>query len=211
TGAAAAALGRVERAVAGRLGDAQPLVHVVDDRLVCVFAAPDARALAQVTDRVAAELGQASGWQLAVGRARSGPRGVRPSYEQARDTLDVAAQLALTSTVVTSGELAVYQVLLRDRAAMAELIATTLAPLADARGGAEPLLQTLDAYFATGGVVTETARRLHLSVRAVTYRLARITSLLDRDPTDPQDRFALQAAVLGARLLGWPGTPLDPL
>ncbi|GMA87946.1 hypothetical protein GCM10025868_31960 [Angustibacter aerolatus] len=44
-------------------------------------------------------------------------------------------------------------------------------------------------------------------MRAVTYRLARITSLLDRDPTDPQDRFALQAAVLGARLLGWPGTP----
>jgi DNA-binding PucR family transcriptional regulator len=82
-------------------------------------------------------------------------------------------------------------------------------PLAQAavtqvRGGAEPLLDTLDAYFATGCVATETARRLHLSVRAVTYRLDRIRVLTGHDPVDPAHRFTLHAAVLGARLLGWP-------
>jgi DNA-binding PucR family transcriptional regulator len=54
-------------------------------------------------------------------------------------------------------------------------------------------------------VATETAARLHLSVRAVTYRLSRIADLIGRDPTDPAQRLQLQAAVTAADLLGWPG------
>ncbi|WP_223838684.1 PucR family transcriptional regulator [Saccharopolyspora pogona] len=79
-----------------------------------------------------------------------------------------------------------------------------LGPLTHARGGAEPLLATLDAFFATGGVATDTARQLHLSVRAVTYRLDRIKALTGHAPTDPAQRFTLHAAVLGAKFLGWP-------
>jgi DNA-binding PucR family transcriptional regulator len=79
-----------------------------------------------------------------------------------------------------------------------------LGQLLQSRGGAEPLLATLDAYFTTGSVTTETARRLHLSVRAVTYRLNRIKTLTGYDPTDPAQRFTINAAVLGAKLLGWP-------
>ena len=94
--------------------------------------------------------------------------------------------------------------LLRDREAIVELIGTVLAPLQGARGGAGPLLDTLDAYYASGANATATARHLHLSVRAVTYRLQRVEDLLGRDPSDPSGRFALQAAVMGARLLGWP-------
>jgi GGDEF-like domain/PucR C-terminal helix-turn-helix domain len=206
-GAAAALLGRLERALAGRLGDAPPLLLAREGQLVGVFAAPDAPAVEQVTRRASAVLGEQ--WQLAVGRARAGPTAVRASYEQARDTLEVAARLGLSVPVVTSREVAVYRVLLRDRAAMAELITTALGPLDGVRGGAVPLLETLDAYYGSGGVVTDTARRLHLSVRAVTYRLARVRAVLDRDPTDPQERFALHAAVLGARLLDWPATPLE--
>ena len=78
-----------------------------------------------------------------------------------------------------------------------------------ARGGARPLLETLDAYYATGGVSTATAARLHLSVRAVTYRLQRVRELLGTDPTDPAQRFTLHAAVLAARLLRWPEVPLE--
>jgi hypothetical protein len=32
---------------------------------------------------------------------------------------------------------------------------------------------TLQAYFETGGIATETARRMHMSVRTVTYRSPR--------------------------------------
>jgi DNA-binding PucR family transcriptional regulator len=95
-------------------------------------------------------------------------------------------------------------VLLRDQPAITDLVHSVLGQLVRSRGGAAPLLATLDAYFATGGVTTETARRLHLSVRAVTYRLDRIKTLTGYDPTDPAQRFTINTAVLGAKLLGWP-------
>jgi DNA-binding PucR family transcriptional regulator len=62
----------------------------------------------------------------------------------------------------------------------------------------------LSAYFETGGVATEAAARLHLSVRAVTYRLDRVRTLTGYDPTSAAHRFTVHAAVLGAKLLGWP-------
>jgi len=105
---------------------------------------------------------------------------------------------------VRAENLLVYQVLLRDRAALCELIDTVLTPLRTARGGAEPLLDTLEAYFGNGGNTTRTAQSLHLSVRAVTYRLDRITTLTGLHLSDPAHRYTLHTAVLGARALGWP-------
>ena len=91
---------------------------------------------------------------------------------------------------------------------MVELIASVLAPLVAARGGAAPLLETLRVYFACGAVAVAAAKELHLSVRAVTYRLDRVAALTGRDPRDPEDRFALEAALRGAQVLDWPDTPL---
>ncbi|HWM01068.1 MAG TPA: helix-turn-helix domain-containing protein, partial [Actinophytocola sp.] len=110
----------------------------------------------------------------------------------------------LDSLLIQTEQLLIYRVLLRDQPAIADLVQSVLGQLVHARGGAEPFLKTLDAYFATGAVTTETARRLHLSVRAVTYRLDRIKTLTAYDPTDPAQRFTIHAAVLGAKLLGWP-------
>ena len=66
----------------------------------------------------------------------------------------------------------------------------------------------MDAYFSTGAVATESAKRLHVSTRTVTYRLERIKALTGYDPADPQHRFTLHAAVLGAKALNWPTNPL---
>jgi DNA-binding PucR family transcriptional regulator len=64
------------------------------------------------------------------------------------------------------------------------------------------------AYFNAGDVATETARRLHMSVRTVTYRLARVKALTGYDPADPAQRFSLHTAALGAQLLDWPAHDL---
>jgi DNA-binding PucR family transcriptional regulator len=53
-------------------------------------------------------------------------------------------------------------------------------------------------------VATATARMLHVSVRTVTYRLARVATLTGYDPTAPGHRLTLQVAVVGARILPWP-------
>jgi sugar diacid utilization regulator len=147
--------------------------------------------------------------RIAVGRSYHGPRGVVRSYEEAAGALDVAQRLNLPNPVVAAADLLVYQVLLRDRAAITDLVRAVLVPLERARGGPAPLLATLAAYFARGGVAVAAARDLHLSVRAVTYRLARIAQLTGHDPAQPADALTLQVAVIGAQLLGWPDTPLE--
>ena len=142
-------------------------------------------------------------WRVTVGRPYLGSYGIPRSYE-AREGLTMAVRLHLDTPVIHAEQLLIYRVLLRDQPAITDLVQSILGSLVTARGGAEPLLSTLDANVATGGVTTETARRLHLSFRAVTHRLDRIRTLTGYDPTDPTQRITIQAAALGARLLGWP-------
>ena len=87
--------------------------------------------------------------------------------------------------MVQTRDLLIYRVLGRDRVALADLVESVLTPLSRARGGAGPLVDTLEAFFASSEVSTETARRLHVSVRTVTYRLAKVTTLTGYDPTVP--------------------------
>jgi sugar diacid utilization regulator len=143
-------------------------------------------------------------WRVAVGRWYSGAYGIARSYEEAREGLTMAARMHMEEPVVEAGDILIYRVLFRDQPAIVDLVHAVLGPLMDARGGARPLLDTLDTYFASGGVATEAAARMHLSVRAVTYRLERVRTLTGYDPGAPEHRFTLHAAVLGARLLGWP-------
>ncbi|WP_369052099.1 PucR family transcriptional regulator [Kineococcus terrestris] len=216
---------RLERALRGARADADALVAVKDGALVVVFAAPDAAAVDLVVQRLTDLLGhrppaEAPGspgprattphgrWHAGVGRPGHGPGGVVASYEEARHALDVGARLDLTDRhgrpVSDASDLLVYEVLLRDRTAAADLVEHHLGPLRAARGGPAPYLRTLHTWFDTGGNATETARRLHLSVRAVTYRLDRVRDLTGLDPAHHRDRFGLHAAVLAARALDWP-------
>jgi sugar diacid utilization regulator len=203
----------LERAVLGAKADAPALLASKEERLVVVFAAPDREAVEHVAERLRRTLETARGvrsslgaWQIAVSRARSGADGVAASYREALGALDVAARLGRSAPVVDAADLLVHQILLRDRGALADLVESTLAPLRSARGGAAPLLATLDAWFAAGGNAAAAARTLHLSVRALTYRMARIQMLTGLDAGAADDRFRLHAATLGARLTGWPGS-----
>ena len=216
-------LGALERALQGRKADADALVASKEGLLVVVLAAPDRAAVSEVTDALARVLGptpggparvellrrsEAGAWRMGVGRRRSGPAGVRTSYEEARDALLIGSRLDLADAIVDATDLLVHQVVLRDRPAITDLIEALLLPLEQARGGAEPLLATLRAWFASGGNSAAAARALHLSVRAVTYRLQRVHALTGQDPAHPDQRLALEVAVLGARLLDWPARPL---
>lgn len=218
-----AATTALERVVLDRFGDRDVLVATKDGLLVVIAlaeatgAAPSSEGLRETgwLGRVVlgelSRLRQGSPWRVAVGRAHPGAYGIARSYEEARESLTMATRMQLGTSIVEARDLLTYRVLARDQPALVDLVHSVLNPLTQARGGAMPLVETLAAYFDSGCVATTTATRLHLSVRAVTYRLDRVKSLSGLDPLDPADRFSLHAAVLGARLLGWPGTPLpDP-
>lgn len=131
------------------------------------------------------------------------------SFTDAGEALDLADKLGILDRVVEAEQLLVYRVLLRDRTAMTDLVRAMVGPLAVARGGAGPLLETLAAYFGAGGNAAEAARRLHVSVRAITYRLQRVRDLTGHAPADPAQRLSLEIAVVGARMLNWPEQPLS--
>lgn len=195
----------VEAAMLARFGGRKILITTKDGRLVCVAPAgqPDVLRYFAKQSHAATD-----GGRVAVGRPHPGPGGVVHSYDEALDALDLAERMDLDDPVLYASDLLVYPVLTRDRQAMADLVRSQLGPLQRARGGAEPLLNTLIAYFDAGCVAAETARRLSLSVRALTYRLERIHQLTGADPADPMHRYTLQTAVIGARLLDWPAKEL---
>ncbi|MFD7279474.1 PucR family transcriptional regulator [Streptomyces sp. NPDC059862] len=192
---------QVEQALIARFGDRDILLTTKDGRLVCIAPGDQDQVLSSFAKQAHVAT---DGGRVAVGRPRPGPGGVVHSYEEALNALELAERLDLDDPVLLAADLLVYPVLTRDRQAMADLVQGTLGPLTTARGGAEVLLDTLTAYFDSGCVAAEAARRLNLSVRALTYRLERIRKLTGANPADPAHRYMLQTAVIGARLLGWP-------
>lgn len=196
----------VESSLIARFGTRRILLTTKDGRLICVAPGDEPEVLAHFAKHTYAAA--VDDTLIAVGRAHPGAGGVVHSYEEALGALDLAERIGLDGPVLYAADLLVYPVLARDRQAMADLVGTVLGPLAGARGGAQPLLDTLHAYFDSGCVTTEAARRLSLSVRAVTYRLDRIHRLTGSDPGDPTQRYTLQTAAIGARLLGWPENDL---
>ncbi|MFF4173039.1 PucR family transcriptional regulator [Streptomyces sp. NPDC001744] len=194
-------LRHVESSLVARFGQRRILLTTKEGRLVCVAPADEPEVPVFFAKQAYAAT---DGGQVAIGRPHSGPGGVVHSYEEALNALDLAARLEMDDPVLRAADLLVYPVLTRDRQAMADLVTSVLGPLRRARGGARPLIDTLVAYFDTGCVAAETARRLSLSVRAVTYRLDRVHRLTGTDPGDPAQRYTLQTAVIGARFLGWP-------
>ncbi|POX51203.1 CdaR family transcriptional regulator [Streptomyces sp. Ru72] len=196
---------QVERALITRFGNRSVLLTTKDGRLLCIAPGHEAEILPYFAKQAHAAT---DGGRVAVGRPQPGPGGVVQSYEEALNALEMAERLDIDDPVLHAADLLVYPVLTRDRQAMADLVLSTLGPLTTARGGAQPLLDTLTAYFDSGCVAAEAARRLSLSVRAVTYRLERIHQLTGANPADPAHRYMLQTAVIGARLLDWPAKEL---
>jgi sugar diacid utilization regulator len=207
-------LGVIERAVLDvSAADAGVLVATKDVRLVIACPISDPTASDRLTKALTGVLGAPGPGpervqlrrRVDVGewRAGIGPTGMTASYDEARTAVDLATRLALPDPVVRAADVLVYQVLLRDRSAITDLVDTVLGPLRQARGGAGPLIDTLAGYYAAGGNAAQAARGLHLSVRALTYRLDRIRELTGHDPIRSTQRFTLHAAVLGAQLLDW--------
>ncbi len=196
---------QVESALLARFDGRKILLTTKDGRLVCIAPGSQPDVLRYFAKQAHAAT---DGGRVAVGRPHRGPGGVVQSYDEALAALDLADRMNLDDPVLYAADLLVYPVLTRDRQAMADLVRSQLGPLQQARGGAEPLLKTLSEYFDAGCVAAETARRLALSVRALTYRLERVHQLTGSDPSDPMHRYTLQTAVIGARLLDWPAKEL---
>lgn len=73
------------------------------------------------------------------------------------------------------------------------------------RAGGE-LLETMDAFIASGGVLEGTARELYVHPNTVRYRLRRIQEVTGFSPTEPHEAFVLRVGLTIGRLENASGT-----
>ncbi len=184
---------RVEAHILASFGGRDVMVATREGLLVCLFpGAADDPALVLLRSLEDAGAGP---WRLGIGRTGRGTAGLVRSYAEARQAIALADRLDRAGPVARFEELLPYRVLTADAGALSELVAKVLGPLQSARSGGQHLIETLEAHIAASGNLSATARSLHLSARAVGYRLERIAQLTGHSPNDPEGRFVLELAV----------------
>ena len=100
-------------------------------------------------------------------------------------------------TPVAAADLLPERVLAGDMDARRSLRHDAYGSLVRAGGG---LLDTLDAFYAAGGVLESAARELFVHPNTVRYRLKRIADVTGLSPLDGRDAFALRIALTIGRL-----------
>ena len=100
-------------------------------------------------------------------------------------------------TPVSADDLLPERALAGDMEARRRLRHDAYGALARAGGG---LLETLDAFFAAGGVLESAARELYVHPNTVRYRLKRVAEVTGLSPLDGRDGYALRLALTIGRL-----------
>ncbi|MEU8241405.1 helix-turn-helix domain-containing protein [Actinoplanes missouriensis] len=98
---------------------------------------------------------------------------------------------------VSADDLLPERALAGDQDARRKLRQEVYGALARAGSG---LIETLDAFFAAGGVLESAARELYVHPNTVRYRLRRVAEITALSPFDGRDGFALRLALTIGRL-----------
>lgn len=148
--------------------------------------------------------------------AWAGPCTERADYPAAWNdcltTLELAKKLGRHDPVNLS-EFGSYRFLLSALATndIDDYIQQSLGPIIDhdAQQNAE-LLETIEVFLHSGCRLQETARRLHIHVSTLRYRLDRVKSLTGHDLAEDDTRFEMSLAIRLYRLRGTPTTTINP-
>ena len=136
---------------------------------------------------------------IGIGRPASSVREWLRSLEQARESWRMGSSWQ-ASPVTYFGDLGLYQLLtgLGGSGEAGRFFRKTVEPLIshDLEHNAE-LVETLEAFFACHGNLSQTAAALHIHRNTLTYRLQRISAITRMDLDDADSRFSLQ---LGLKL-----------
>lgn len=140
---------------------------------------------------------------IGIGRPAAALLGLRDSYKEARQALSMARRLADPNPLYF-GELNVYRLLFQledspELAAFCQEIIGTLTEYDRAQG--TDLIETLTAYFAHKGNLSQTAEALFVHRNTLLYRMERIREISGLDLDNPETRLSIQLALRAHRLL----------
>ncbi len=202
-------LAPAERVILRRIPDA--IVAVRESEVVAVALVPpgsragldDVRTLAHQCRAAIVERYPEVTVVAGIGGCCRQPVEISRSYHEARRAIDAAARMGTTPAVVAYDDLGIHRLLLQvpDLAELRSFATAVLGDLVREPGRAE-LLQTLSAWFRTGGSPQRTARALHLHANTVSYRIRRVEEIAGLRLHDHQDRLLAQVACEIVEVLG---------
>ncbi|MGZ6746190.1 MAG: helix-turn-helix domain-containing protein [Nocardioides sp.] len=144
-----------------------------------------------------------AGGVATVGVHAADPDALRASYAEARRCLDTLVTLGRAGDVSDPAGLGLSRLLLGQNGPeqLAEFVGSTLGPVLayDAQRGTS-LVETLEAWFASGGRVKDTGEALHVHPNTVVQRLERVGELLGPAWRDPARGLDVQLALRVHRL-----------
>jgi purine catabolism regulator len=135
---------------------------------------------------------------VGIGKPGAGLAGLRRSFAQAQESLTLARNLYDGDRVLSYGDLGLHHLINRLQGCeeLLRFYDQTLAPVADYDASRDTeFVQTLEAFFACHGNVSQAAESLHLHRNSLLYRLERIGEITGLDLDDVDDRFSLQLAL----------------
>ncbi|MGE5262654.1 MAG: helix-turn-helix domain-containing protein [Acidobacteriota bacterium] len=140
---------------------------------------------------------------IGIGRPVDALIGLRDSYREARQALFMARRLAEPNPLYF-GELNVYRLLfqLEYSPELVTFCNEIIGPLIEYdRAQGTDLVETLIAYFAHKGNLSQTAEALFVHRNTLLYRMERIKEISGLDLDNPETRLSIQLALRAHRLL----------
>lgn len=145
-------------------------------------------------------------WVAAAANAAAGIGGLGAAAAVAHDSVAVLGRIGRHRRLEPVEAVAFERVLVADPTALEAAVVATFRPLSAAARNGSDLLMTLRVFLETGANRRETARRLRLATRTVTYRLARVEALLGTRLSGPS-LIRLAAVLHASALVTAPGRP----
>jgi purine catabolism regulator len=130
-----------------------------------------------------------------IGGYHPGLRGISRSYLEAQQAIEAGRKLRPDAIAHGHDEVIPHLVLAQNPRLAERFVAHSLGPLLDPKTrNREQLLDTLEAYLATGSV-KDAAAALNLHRHTVLYRLDKLRELMGRELDTPASRLRLQLAL----------------
>ncbi|HSE08355.1 MAG TPA: GAF domain-containing protein [Nocardioidaceae bacterium] len=192
---------RASQAAARHAGERRGLGGEHDGQVVVVVPSEDPVAVGEaLTARIVAAGGRVTVGVVAAG---PGPQAVPEAYREARDCLRTLLTLGRTGEVSDPAGLGLARLVLGDSGpeALDDFVESSIGPVLayDQRRGTN-LVETMEAWFASGGRPAEAAKTLMIHPNTVGQRLDRVTRLLGPRWRDPGRALDLQMALRLYRL-----------
>lgn len=144
-----------------------------------------------------------AGYAIACGGFHSGVEGLRQSFREAQQALEIGAQLLMRRPIWFDE---VYLYLLLEHSSrnedLRQWFKRTLSALVeyDLRNKTD-MVHTLELYFDAGQKLHEAAQALHIHPNTLKYRLRRIEQVLGQDPFKGENQLRYYLATKVARLI----------